>query len=235
MNNIMKIYQKLYDMYGPQGWWPLINHTGENNTKEGNNKGYHILDYTFPKNNHEIFEICLGSILTQNTTFTSVVKSLTNLNNANSLNYKEIKKMPMETLKTYIKPSGYHNQKANYILEFINFFETLENRIPKREELLNIKGIGPETADSILLFAYKQPHFKVDAYTKRLLVYNNILPENVKYHDIKSFMENEIKKEIQDIEDLVITYQEFHALIVNHSKQFYSKKPFGKNCFIKEL
>lgn len=234
MNKIMTIYEKLYDVYGPQGWWPFINYEGTNDIKEGNNEGYHILKYDFPRDKNEIFEVCLGSILTQNTTFTSVIKSLNNLNNINCLNYERIKKMPIDELKSLIKPSGYHNQKSTYILEFIDFFEKLNDRIPKREELLKIKGIGPETADSILLFAYNQPQFKVDAYTKRLLVYNRLIPENSKYHDIKYFMENEIKKEINNNEELIIIYQEYHALIVNHSKLNYSKKPYGEKCFLKE-
>lgn len=235
MNKILSIYHKLYDSYGAQGWWPFINYKGENEQKNGNQDGYHILDYSFPRNENEVFEVCLGSILTQNTTFTSVIKSLKSLNNIDCLNYKKIKNLPIEELKLLIKPSGYHNQKANYILGFINFFESLEGRIPTREELLLVKGIGFETADSILLFAYNQAEFKVDAYTKRLLVHNKILPENAKYNEIKDFMEKELKKEIKDNKELVIIYQEYHALIVNHSKLFYSKKPFGENCFLKEL
>lgn len=232
MNKVMRIYKVLYKEYGPQGWWPFINYEGKNSNKEGNTEGYHILDYSFPRDKNEIFEVCLGSILTQNTSFTAVVKSLNNLNNIGQLYYKKIKTIPLDELKILIKPSGYHNQKSNYILEFIDFFETLENKIPTREELLKIKGIGPETADSILLFGYKQTEFKVDAYTKRILVHNNLITENAKYHDIKYFMEEEIKKEIKDEKELLIVYQEYHALIVNHAKQYYSKKPYGNGCFL---
>jgi len=228
----MKIYKILYEAYGPQGWWPFINHDAKNSKKEGNTDGYHILDYSFPRNKDEIFEVCLGALLTQNTTFTSVVKSLDNLNNINSLNYKKIKEMPIDKLKQLIKPSGYYNQKSNYILEFINFFEKLNDKIPSRDDLLEIKGIGPETADSILLFAYNQPQFIVDAYTKRLLIYNKLILENAKYQDIKYFMQKEIKKEVKDENELVVVYQEYHALIVNHSKQYYSKRPYGIGCFI---
>lgn len=232
MNKVLKIYNILYDTYGPQGWWPFVNYKGKNNFKEGNSDGYHILDYTFPRDKGEVFEVCLGSILTQNTTFTSVVKSLNNLNDMGCLDYKKIKKMPIEELKILIKPSGYHNQKSNYIVVFIDFFESLDSRIPTRDELLEIKGIGPETADSILLFAYNQPHFKVDAYTKRILLHNKLIPENAKYNDIKNFMEKEINKEIKDDRELVTIYQEYHALIVNHAKQYYSKKPYGVGCFL---
>jgi endonuclease III related protein len=232
MNKVMKIYKILYEAYGPQGWWPFLNYEGQNSSKEGNTEGYHILDYTFPRNENEVFEVCLGSILTQNTTFTSVVKSLHNLNDINHLCYKKIKTMPIDELKILIRPSGYHNQKSNYILEFINFFEALGNKIPTRNELLQIKGIGPETADSILLFGFNQAQFKVDAYTKRILVHNKLICENAKYDDIKYFMEKEIKQEIKDEKELIIIYQEYHALIVNHAKQYYSKKPYGKECFL---
>ena len=232
MNKIMKIYKVLYAQYGPQGWWPFLNYIGINEKKEGSTQGYHISDYSFPKNQEQVFEVCLGSILTQNTTFVSVVKSLHNLNDINSLNYKKIKEMPIDELKLLIKPSGYYNQKAKYVLEFINFFEKLNDKVPSRDELLSIKGIGPETADSILLFAYNQPQFKVDAYTKRVLIHNQLISNDAKYHDIKQFMEQEIKKEIKNRDELVTIYQEYHALIVNHSKQYYSKKPYGTGCFI---
>lgn len=230
MNQVMQMYTTLYDTYGPQGWWPFLHYNAKNDLKEGSTDGYHLLDYSFPRNIGEVFEVCLGSILTQNTTFTSVVKSLHNLNDIGCLDYKKIKQMPIDELKTLIKPSGYYNQKANYIRGFIDFFEKLKGKTPTREALLSIKGIGPETADSILLFAYNQPEFKVDAYTKRILVHKNLISENTKYDVIKSFMENEIKKEITLKKELIIVYQEYHALIVNHAKQYYSKKPYGVGC-----
>jgi len=221
--SLLNIYRSLYDMYGAQGWWPFISLE---------HKGYHPLDYTFPKNEQQIFEVCLGSILTQNTTFTSVVKSLYNLNEKNCLHPTCIKKMPLDALKLAIKPSGYFNQKASYILEFIEFFETLKGRIPSRDELLHVKGIGEETADSILLFAYNKPEFKVDAYTKRLLTHLGFIDEKAKYKDIKSFMDRELRKVVTGESELVKIYQEFHALIVRHSKKFYSKKPYGIGCFL---
>ncbi|MCX6075321.1 MAG: endonuclease III domain-containing protein [Campylobacterales bacterium] len=216
----MKIYKVLHEKYGAQGWWPFTD------------GGYHSDDYIFPKNENQIFEICLGVILTQNTTFTSVVKSLNSLSTMNCLDYKAIKKMPLDMLKSAIKPSGYFNQKANYILAFIKFFERLEGGVPTREELLAVKGIGPESADSILLYAYKQPEFVVDAYTKRLLLHAGLIDEKASYLVIKKFMESEIEKELKDRDELLICYQEFHALIVAHAKLFYSKKPYGIGCFL---
>lgn len=225
MNKIFNIYNKLYETYGPQGWWPFMD------LKEY----YHKLDYSYPKDENQIFEVCLASILTQNRSFKQVVQSLNNLKNANVLNYKKIKALPIDVLKELIKPSGYSNQKSQYILNFIEFFEKLNGKIPTREELLSIKGIGEETADSMLLYGFKQPHFKVDAYTKRLLIHNGIIDEKVKYIDIKNYFEKELQKKIKDRERLVIIYQEYHALIVCHSKLYYSKQPYGNGCFIKEL
>ncbi len=219
-NKIHQIYQTLYSQYGAQGWWPFVK------------GGYHPNEYDFVKNEAQVFEVCLGVILTQNTTFTSVVKSLTNLNEINSLDLKAIKQMPLDELKCAIKPSGYFNQKAAYILEFINFFERLEGRTPSREELLHVKGIGPESADSILLYAYNQPEFIVDAYTKRLLIHAGLIDEKASYHTIKKFIEEAIKKEVKEPRELLTLYQEFHALIVTHAKLFYSKKPYGVGCFI---
>lgn len=225
MNKIFKIYNKLYETYGPQGWWPFMDL----------DEHYHKLDYDYPKNENQIFEVCLASILTQNRSFKQVVQSLANLKNANALEYKKIKTMPLDELKELIKPSGYSNQKSKYILNFIDFFENLNGKIPTRNELLSIKGVGEETADSMLLYGFKQAHFKVDAYTKRLLIHNKLINEKTKYIEIKNFFEKELEKEEKDKEKLVIIYQEYHALIVCHAKLYYSKQPYGNGCFLDKI
>lgn len=223
MNKIYNIYKILYENYGPQGWWPITGY------------GYHKLEYTFPRNSNEIFEVCLGSILTQNTTFTSVVKSLENLHVKNALNVDAIESMDINELKEAIKPSGYFNQKARYILEFIKFYNTLKGATPSREALLSVIGIGEETADSILLYGYNQLQFKVDAYTKRMLVELGFVDKKAKYGEIKTMMENSLKEFVTDEEELLKIYQEFHALIVNHGKNFYSKRPYARGCFLKDF
>jgi endonuclease-3 related protein len=220
MNKIYKIYKLLYDEYGPQGWWPITSY------------GYHKSEYNFPRNSNELFEVCIGSILTQNTTFTSVVKSLENLHVKNALNVYAIESMDINELKEAIRPSGYFNQKTRYIFEFIKFYKSLNGATPTREELLNLVGIGEETADSILLYGYNQPQFKVDAYTKRVLIELGFVDEKAKYGDIKSLMQSSLKESIKDEEELLKVYQEFHALIVKHGKKFYSKKPHGVGCFL---
>lgn len=232
MKKILQIYNKLYQTYGPQGWWPITNYSGSNTSKMGSTKGYHISDYSFPRNIDEVFEVCLGSILTQNTTFTSVEKSLDNLNKLGALTPQKINSLPEDIFKQAITPSGYHNQKARYIRAFIDFFKNLNGRTPSRAELLKQIGIGPETADSILLYGYNQPQLKVDAYTKRLFTELGYISEKASYHEIKELLESALQKEIKETQNLIVTYQEFHALIVNHGKQFYSRKPYGQNCFI---
>lgn len=225
MNKIYKIYNRLFQEYGAQGWWPFMDVKGY----------YHKLDYSYPKDINQVFEVCLASILTQNRNFKQVVQSLTNLKKADVLNYKKIKSMPIDDFKELIKPSGYRNQKAQYVLNFIEFFENLNGKTPTRDELLNIKGVGEETADSMLLYGFKQPHFKVDAYTKRVLLNYNLINEKTKYIEIKNLFEEELKKEIKDEEKLIIVYQEYHALLVFHAKIYYQKKPYGENCFLAQV
>lgn len=223
MSKIYRIYKTLYELYGPQGWWPIIGH------------GYHKLDYSFPRNQDEIFEVCLGSILTQNTTFTSVVKSLNNLDAKNALHVDSIEAMDIDELKEAIKPSGYFNQKTRYILEFIKFYKNLDANVPTRDALLGVIGIGEESADSILLYGYNQLEFKIDAYTKRFLVELGLINTNTKYKEIKKFMETSLKECVKDEKELLRIYQEFHSLIVAHGKRYYSKKPYGVGCPLKEV
>ncbi len=223
MNKIYEIYKRLYKEYGAQGWWPFLD------------TAYHPNDYSYPKNEDQIFEVALGSILTQNTTFTSVQKALENLQEINYSTSQAIKSMDMEKLKSAIKPAGYFNQKSQYILNFIEFYDNLKGRVPSREELLKVKGIGEETADSILLYGYNQTQFKIDAYTKRLLTELGLCEEKAKYKEMKVLMESSLKEVIKDEVELRIVYQEYHALIVEHGKRYYSKKPYGVGCFLKDI
>jgi len=108
------------------------------------------------------------------------------------------------------------------------FFIELDGKVPTRKELLSVKGIGNETADSILLYAYKQSEFVVDAYTKRIFSYLGLVDENVKYMELKKLFESNLPKDIA-------IYQEYHALIVEHAKRYYSKKPYGLNDPLNEL
>lgn len=234
MNKIYKIYNKLFEHYGQQGWWPYLNFEGTNKNKTGVTEGYHIGDYSYPKTEDQIFEVALGSILGQNTTFISAVKAIKNLNEAGGITKDAIKALSIEKLKEAIRPAGYFNQKAEYLLNYIEFYEKLNGKLPTREELLQVKGVGEETADSILLYGYNQPQFKIDAYTKRLLIELELIDTQAKYKDMKILMESNLEQITIDKEELRIIYQEYHALIVEHGKNYYSKKPYGVGCFLKK-
>ncbi len=185
MQEIIKIYEKLYDLYGPQGWWPLINHDGINPTKTGAIRGYHPGNYDLPVGRNQIYEIILGAILTQNTSWLAAEMALFNLDALNMIEPEKLVELDDETLKSAIRCAGFLNQKAIYIKEITKFFISLNGRIPSRKELLAVKGVGNETSDSILLYAYKQPQFVVDAYTKRIFAHLGIVEENIKYMELK--------------------------------------------------
>lgn len=225
---IIKIYDKLYELYGPQGWWPLISHDGTNPTKTGAIRGYHQGNYDLPNERNQVYEVILGAILTQNTSWLQSEKALLNLDKLNAIEPEKLLHLEDEALKLAIRCAGFLNQKSIYLKEITKFFIELDGKVPTRKELLAVKGVGNETADSILLYAYKRPEFVVDAYTKRIFVHLGLVDENIKYIELKELFESNLP------EDVVI-YQEYHALIVEHAKRFYSKKPYGGDDPLKEL
>lgn len=225
MNKLQQIYNKLLTAYGQQGWWPLVGHDGCNPTKTGSVNGYHPGDYSFPANDEQRFEICVGAILTQNTGWPQVEKALVNLDKVCGISPNELLKIEEDKLKQAIKPAGYFNQKARKLKQFAQFYLELDGRMPLRDELLSVWGIGPETADSMLLYAFKVPSFVVDAYTKRVLLGQGLIGINAGYDDIKELFESNLDKDLK-------IYQEYHALLVEHAKRFYSKKPYGVGDFL---
>lgn len=228
MSEEFEIYQKLKKSYGPQGWWPLLDFKGNNPTKTGSINGYHPGDYALPKNDKQRFEICCGAILTQSVSWVSVEKALINLRKLKAIDANAINKINIEKLKSAIKPAGYFNQKARKLKEFAKFYLQLKGKTPAREQLLSVWGIGRETADSILLYAYKVPIFVVDAYTKRIFSKLGFVKETADYDEIRELFEKNLPKDFK-------IYQEFHALIVEHAKQHYTKKINGANCFLRKL
>ena len=227
-DQITLIYEKLYDLYGPQGWWPLINHDGTNPTKTGAIRGYHPENYDLPTKRNQVYEIILGAILTQNTSWLSAEMALFNLDELNVIEPEKLSKLDDETLKSAIRCAGFLNQKAVYLREATKFFIEIDGKVPSRKELLAVKGVGNETADSILLYAYKQPQFVIDAYTKRIFSHLGLVNENIKYMELKNLFESSLPKD-------VTLYQEYHALIVEHAKRYYSKKPYGVDDPLKEI
>lgn len=195
---LLKIYGRLLKKHGHQGWWPI----------QGR---YNLKNYDLPRNKEEQFEICLGAILTQNTSWKNVEKALAKLQKNSLIHPKAILKTSYEILADTIRSSGYYNQKAKKLKEFSQFYQNLKpHQIPTREQLLTIWGIGEETADSILLYTYKQPYFVVDAYTKRL--FKSLLNKEYKtYQEWQHFFHTNL---LQDYK----LFNEFHALIVAEGK-----------------
>ncbi len=218
-DRIIKIYEKLYNLYGPQGWWPIKNYHGNNPIKTGLNKGYHPEYYDLPKQRNDIFEVILGAILTQNTTWLQADKALTHLSQLIAIEPEKLLNLNDDTMKAAIRCAGFLNQKSIYLREITKFFIKLNGRIPTRKELLKVKGVGNETADSILLYAYKQPEFVVDAYTRRIFSHLKIVDEKINYMKLKHFFESNLPSDVP-------LYQEYHALIVEHAKRYYSRKPY---------
>ena len=131
-----------------------------------------------------------------------------------------------DKLAELIKPSGYYNQKAERLKIVANFF--LKNRNPTREQLLAVKGIGPETADSILLYAFDKPFFVVDAYTKRIFSRIGVCRNKCEYHELQNIFHKSLPKSAK-------LFNEYHALLVELGKRNCTKKPDCRTCPIKTL
>lgn len=157
-------------------------------------------------------EICIGAILTQNTTWQNVEKALHNLKKADLISIKKLLDVNLEYLAGLIKPSGYYNQKARKLKVFIRFLDTQENRKPGRDELLSLWGIGRETADSMLLYAWQESIMVIDAYTRRVLKKYGYSCWDLPYDELKLKCEKEMPKDYRIL-------QEFHALLVAAGKE----------------
>lgn len=169
---VRQYYQTLYRSWGAQHWWPAQTR----------------------------FEVIVGAYLTQNTAWTNVEIALTNLRRANTLSIERIRTVTLHRLERLIRPSGYFRQKAKRLKTFVKFLDdnyhgSLDQLFAQptdklREELLSLNGVGPETADSILLYAGNHPVFVVDAYTRRILDRHGILPEKTDYENIREFFQS---------------------------------------------
>ncbi len=215
MNRVYSLFKHLLKIYGPQGWWPLLNNK--------NDLVYHPSTFT-KLNILKKFEVCVGAILTQNTAWSNVVISLKALNSENLLTPSSILKTDMLIIKKMIRPSGYYNQKYRKLVEFSKFFisEVVNSSSElTRKKLLSVWGIGRETADSILLYAFNKPFFIVDTYTRRVFDKHNLFNDaNINnksdYDNIRFFVENALPKDFK-------IYQEFHALIVAEAKTYKNR------------
>lgn len=219
MDKLKKIYLLLHNSLGSQGWWPLSK--GRLQTRHHSGE---------PKNDHDRWEIIVGAILTQNTAWKNVEKAIENLNRAKLLSLEKIKKAPVKKIARLIKPAGYYNQKAERLKIVADYFSRhFKNKaIPSREDLLKVKGIGPETADSILLYAFGQPYFVVDAYTRRIFSRLGLIKHDAKYEEIQTFFMDNLPKKSR--KDRVNIYKEYHALIVEMAKRSCRKRAVCRLC-----
>ena len=213
------IYRVLLDAYGPQGWWPLLDVRGCQPTATGTLSGYHPGDYSFPRTEAQRFEICVGAILTQNTAWPNVEKALFNLKRLEALAPERILALPDVSLEDAVRPSGYFRVKRRKLRELAAAYRRFAGRVPSRAEWLAVWGIGPETADSIRLYAYGQAEMVVDAYTRRILAALGWVTETAPYGEVKACCERGLPRE-------VAVYQEFHALMVEHAKRCYRRRPW---------
>ena len=207
---MLKVYKRLLKEHGSRKWWP-------------------VSGFTEPKE----WEICIGAILTQNTAWRNVEKALVNLDNADCRTVDDILKMDIRKLRRLIRPSGFFNQKAKRLKTFSRYvvdnFGSVENFLKNitREELLEVNGIGHETADAILLYACGKPYFVVDAYTKRIFSRLGVIDESWKYEQVRELFENNLPKDVK-------VYQEYHALIVRHAKEC-CRKTENEDCILKSI
>ena len=200
------LYERLFTHFGPQHWWP------------GNTP----------------FEVAIGAILTQNTNWQNVERAINNLKSARALSAEAIRRMPEEELAELVRPSGYFRQKAGRLKIFVDFlYNHYSGGIAAmkkdelgllREKLLSVKGIGPETADSIILYAVEKPVFVVDAYTRRVLLRHGLINEQKSgYHEIQDLFHENLQADKR-------MYNEYHALFVRVCKEFCRKKPLCDGC-----
>lgn len=204
-NHFLEIYNALFKYFGPQDWWP-----GETP-----------------------FEVIIGAILTQNTSWDNVKKAIASLKKSRKFTPEGLFKLPPGELALLIKSSGYFNIKAKRLKNFLSFlFDDYEGDLGRllkedgnilRHKLLNVNGIGPETADSILLYAAEYPVFVVDAYTKRIFSRHGYVPSDATYHQIQELFTEALPGDTQ-------LYNEYHALIVRVGKELCRKTPRCNFC-----
>lgn len=199
------IYERLFARYGPQHWWPA----------------------------QEPFEVIVGAILTQSAAWVNVEKAIDNLRASDTLSAKALRRIPEKELAALIYPCGYYNAKARKLKAFAawlgeNFDDDLDGLFAVetgrlRERLLSIHGIGPETADSILLYAGGKPVFVIDAYTRRIISRAGLAPERDTYDAYQALFMNNLPGDAR-------LFNEYHALLVQLGKDVCRKTPLCEKC-----
>ena len=208
--HLLEIYHLLYNRFGPQHWWP------------GQTR----------------FEIIAGAILTQNTNWPNVEKAIGNLKAADCLDPDKLHDIDVSQLAEMIRPAGYYKIKAKRLKNFLNWLsENYNGRLADMEnldtarlraELLSVSGIGPETADSILLYAFDRPVFVVDAYTARIAVRHQLIEPGADYEQLQSLFQSLLPDDVK-------LFNKYHALLVNLGKQFCRTIPRCTGCPLESL
>ncbi len=201
-----KLLDLLLQAYGRQTWWPA----------------------------DTPFEVMVGAILTQNTAWSNVEKAIANLRKNNLLNAHGLVAIPHPDLAGLIRPSGYFNIKAKRLQSFCHWYlqqggyealcRTDTNIL--RKALLSVHGIGPETADDMLLYAFQRPVFVIDTYTRRLFARAGLAGGDEPYEVLRHQVEQVLQNNVGDL-------NEFHALIVRHAKEHCRKQPLCPNCSVR--
>ena len=207
---LTEIYKLLFDSFGPQHWWP-----GQTQ-----------------------FEIITGAILTQNTSWANVEKAIANLKSAGCLTPKKLHQLDVSQLAEYIRPAGYYNIKTKRLKNFINWlFDNYDGQPANlenidtgqlRAELLAINGIGFETADSILLYAFERPVFVIDAYTARIAFRHQLIEPDAVYEQLRELFQSNLPEDTQ-------LFNEYHALLVRAGKEFCKPKARCPSCPLEKL
>jgi endonuclease-3 related protein len=207
---LMTIYNLLFTAYGPQNWWPAESQ----------------------------FEMMIGAILTQNTSWKNVEKAIQNLKRRDLLSVEALSDISVPTLAEHIRPAGYFNIKAKRLKNLIVFIQEKYdgdlNRLFSgdtetiRMELLSVRGIGLETADSMLLYGAGRALFVVDTYTHRILSRHNLIGDEAGYYDLQMLFMDNLPHEVE-------LFKEFHALIVKTGKDYCRKKPLCPDCPLEQV
>ncbi len=207
---IQQIYELLFERFGPQHWWP-------GDTKD---------------------EIIVGAILTQNTNWQNVEKAIANLRKASLVSLEKLYSIEQSQLAELIRPAGYYNIKAKRLKNFLNWLfrehngslAEIENMDTEtlRQELLGINGIGRETADSILLYAFDKPIFVIDAYTYRVVTRHQLIEPECDYEQLRSLFEDNLDSDVK-------LFNEYHALLVRAGKEFCRPQARCAGCPLEKL
>lgn len=204
MNRVMRAYELLFERFGPQRWWPA----------------------------DSPWEVCTGAVLTQNTNWRNVEKALELLKRHHALDPEKIVDMEPEELSELIRPSGFFRIKAARLKAVARWWlahkDSNEPTPLLRESLLSVSGVGPETADSILLYALEHPTFVIDAYTKRISARHLGTAPNADYHTLQQFYTNHLPQEVR-------LFNEYHALLVRNAKEHCRKGECLPDCPLRAL